>query len=69
MSRYRENIVVARFALATAADVQHAVSVAKADPDKWRQKSLKERHAVLSEVAMALRRSRGDLIGAAAANT
>ena len=26
--------MVARFALATAADVQHAVSVAKADPDK-----------------------------------
>ncbi|MGB8333705.1 MAG: bifunctional proline dehydrogenase/L-glutamate gamma-semialdehyde dehydrogenase [Desulfobacterales bacterium] len=69
ISRFHENIVAARFALATAADVQQAVSVARADPDKWRQKSLKERHAVLSEVAMALRRSRGDLIGAAAANT
>ncbi|MFO7686287.1 MAG: proline dehydrogenase family protein [Desulfobacterales bacterium] len=68
-SRYRENIVVARFALATATDVRNAVGVAKADTDKWRQKSLNERHQVLSKVAMALRRSRGDLIGAAAVNT
>ncbi|MFZ0135123.1 MAG: bifunctional proline dehydrogenase/L-glutamate gamma-semialdehyde dehydrogenase [Desulfobacterales bacterium] len=68
-SRCDEKPVVARFALATLADIKNAVAVAKADPDEWRQRSLRQRHEVLSGVAMALRRARGDLIGAAAANT
>ena len=67
--RFNEKICVARFAMATDQDVDHAVAVAKADPDRWRQTSLKERHEVLSRVAMELRFARGDLIGAAAANT
>ena len=68
-SRYREKIGVARFALADSQDVARAISVAKKDPDGWRGKNLKERHLVLSRVARELRRSRWDLIGAAAANT
>jgi RHH-type proline utilization regulon transcriptional repressor/proline dehydrogenase/delta 1-pyrroline-5-carboxylate dehydrogenase len=62
-------IRVARCALASREDVARAVAVAKADPDGWRAKSYAERHAVLDRVAMALRRARADLMGAAAANT
>ncbi|MGD8367091.1 MAG: bifunctional proline dehydrogenase/L-glutamate gamma-semialdehyde dehydrogenase [Desulfobacterales bacterium] len=68
-NRFNEHITVARFALATEEDIDRAVETAKADPDGWRQKSAAERHEVLSKVAMALRAARGDLIGAAAANT
>jgi len=68
-SRHREDICVARFALAGVEDIDAAVGVARDDPDGWRRKSLPERHAVLSRVAMELRRARGDLIGSAAANS
>ena len=69
ISRFNQKICVARFAMATDQDVDHAVAVAKADPDRWRRTGLKERHEVFSRVAMELRFARGDLIGAAAANT
>ena len=62
-------VVVAVCALANPGDLEQAVSTAKADPDGWRRMSFKERHAVLSRVAVEVRKARGDLIGAAAANT
>ena len=68
-SQVHDNVIVARYALANDDDVAHAVSVAAQDPDQWREKTLKERHQILSRVAMELRHARGDLIGAAAANT
>jgi RHH-type proline utilization regulon transcriptional repressor/proline dehydrogenase/delta 1-pyrroline-5-carboxylate dehydrogenase len=68
-SQFNHNVVVACFAMANAKDVNRAVATAKADPDGWRQKTHEERHRILASVAMELRRSRGDLIGAAAANT
>jgi RHH-type proline utilization regulon transcriptional repressor/proline dehydrogenase/delta 1-pyrroline-5-carboxylate dehydrogenase len=68
-SRIKETIIVARFAIGNAEDVDAAVAAAKADADGWRRKTLNERHQVLSKVAMEIRRARGDLIGAAAANT
>jgi len=68
-NRFNEHITVARVALATEGDIDRAVETAKTDPDGWRQKSAAERHAVLSKVAMEIRRARGDLIGAAAADT
>ncbi len=68
-SQLPEQVCVARFALASGDDVDRAVAVAKADPDGWRARTPEERHAVLSQVAAELRRRRGDLIGAAAANT
>lgn len=64
-----EKISVARYRLATESDIQSAVAAAKADPDGWRRKTYRERHQILSQVAMAIRYARGDLIGAAAANT
>ena len=68
-SRSNQKIVVAQFALANAKDIEKAVTAAKNDPDGWRRKTHKQRHRILSRVAMELRKSRGDLIGAAAANT
>ena len=68
-SQYHDRICVARFALAAEKDLQQAVLTAKADPDGWRRMSLKQRHEVLSRVALELRKARGDLIGAAAADT
>ena len=68
-SRYHEKITIARFRLGHGDDVNKAVSVAKADPDGWRSKTHSQRHEILSKVAMELRKGRGDLIGAAAANT
>jgi RHH-type proline utilization regulon transcriptional repressor/proline dehydrogenase/delta 1-pyrroline-5-carboxylate dehydrogenase len=61
--------VLGRAALADASDVDKAVAVARTDPDKWRVRDPEERHLILSRVAMEIRRSRGDLIGAAAAGT
>ena len=68
-SQIDANVIVARFALGNAADVNRAVAIAKADPDGWRRKILKDRHQTLSKVAMEIRRARGELMGAAAANT
>ncbi len=68
-SQYHETICVARYALANDQDVQRSVSVAKADPDGWRKKHPAERHRLLSKAAMEIRYARGELIGAAAANT
>ncbi len=68
-SRFNHPVLVAKSALANGKDIDRAVAAAKADPDGWRQKTHRQRHRVLSKVAMELRRARGDLIGAAAANT
>jgi len=65
----QNNVAMGRFALATSEDAQRALRVAAADPDGWRNLAGRERHALLAQVAMELRRSRGDLIGAAAADT
>lgn len=67
-SQYEDKVCVGQYALAGDEDVERAVSVAKEDPDGWRALSMETRHAVLSRVAVELRRARGDLIGAAAAN-
>ncbi len=72
-SQYTETVDkavrVAVWAIAGDGDVDSAVAAAKADPDRWRAKTMGERHEVLSRVAVELRNHRGDLIGAAAANT
>ncbi|MCP3923593.1 MAG: bifunctional proline dehydrogenase/L-glutamate gamma-semialdehyde dehydrogenase [Desulfobacterales bacterium] len=59
----------AQFALADADDAERAIQTAKNDPDGWRSKTYDERNLILSKVAMEMRKNRGDLIGAAAANT
>lgn len=62
-------VTVARYALASVKDAELALQTAREDPDGWRQLSVRERHQILSQVAMNLRAARGDLIGAAAAST
>jgi RHH-type proline utilization regulon transcriptional repressor/proline dehydrogenase/delta 1-pyrroline-5-carboxylate dehydrogenase len=68
-SQFEQKVTVARAVMANAKDVEKAVAAAKADVDGWRLMTFKQRHRILSKVAMELRRARGDLIGAAAANT
>lgn len=68
-SQIDAEVCVARYRVASEDDINQAVATAKADPDGWRATSQAERHKVLSRVAMELRLARGDLIGAAAANT
>jgi RHH-type proline utilization regulon transcriptional repressor/proline dehydrogenase/delta 1-pyrroline-5-carboxylate dehydrogenase len=68
-SRFNERVCAARHAMATDEDAEKALEAAKADPDGWRNKSQDERHEILSRVAIQLRLARGDLIGAAGANT
>ncbi len=59
-------ICTAIYATATDQDINKSVLTAKADPDGWRKKSLRQRGEILSKVAAELRKTRGDLIGAAA---
>ncbi len=68
-SQLPKAVTVAAYRLATLADIEAAVTVAKQDPDGWRALSMDSRHRMLSKVASHLRLARGDLIGAASANT
>ncbi len=68
-SQYNDSICVARYRLANADDIEQCVATAKADPEGWRTMDHAARHAILAKVATAIREARGDLIGAAAANT
>ncbi|MBM4376054.1 MAG: proline dehydrogenase family protein [Deltaproteobacteria bacterium] len=63
----RPGVVVARYRLATAADVERAVRVAAADPSGWRKLPEGERASVLARAAGELKRARGDLLGVALA--
>ncbi len=67
--QYEDKVCVARYYLASEEDAVNSLHVAKEDPDGWRELSSSRRHEVLAEVAIELRKSRGDLIGAAAADT
>ena len=64
-----ESVCVGQYALANADDARRAVETAKADLDRWREKTARERHEILSRAAMEMRYARARLIGAAAANT
>ncbi len=68
-SQLPDRIAAARWYAAEAQDLRRAVAAARADADGWRREDARARHQVLSRVAAAVRRARGDLIGAAAAGT
>ena len=61
--------VVGNYHQANAADIICAVECAARDDDGWRTMSPKARQQVMRNVAEELRRARGDLMGAALANT
>ncbi len=65
----RPGTVVGNYRQANADDITRAVECAARDDDGWRSMSPKTRQQVLSGVAEELRRARGDLMGAALANT
>ena len=62
-------VCVAHCAMANSDDIARAIETAKADPDGWRKLTARQRHKAISAAAMEMRKSRGDLVGAAAANT
>jgi RHH-type proline utilization regulon transcriptional repressor/proline dehydrogenase/delta 1-pyrroline-5-carboxylate dehydrogenase len=64
----RPGVVVGRYRQASEDDVDQAVAAAKEDPDGWRLRSPEERASVLRGVAQEIRRSRGELMGAACAD-
>ncbi|WP_345975938.1 bifunctional proline dehydrogenase/L-glutamate gamma-semialdehyde dehydrogenase [Sulfurimonas sp. HSL3-7] len=66
-SQYREGALVGSYAKASAQQLQRAADAARNDPDGWRKLSSTERGKILMEAANEVRRSRGDLIGVAAA--
>ena len=68
-SLYRDEILLARYAQAAEEHVKDAVDAARTDRDGWRKKTPEERHEALSKVAQIMRGRRGDLIGAAVAET
>ncbi|MBL0713887.1 MAG: bifunctional proline dehydrogenase/L-glutamate gamma-semialdehyde dehydrogenase, partial [Desulfosarcina sp.] len=59
--------VVALWAQADEKDLKSAVATAKADPDGWRRLTPDRRREILKRASTEIRRTRGDLIGAAAA--
>ncbi len=59
--------VIALWVRAHERDLNRAVAVAKADPDGWRRMAPDARLKVLDRAALEINRSRGDLMGAAAA--
>jgi RHH-type proline utilization regulon transcriptional repressor/proline dehydrogenase/delta 1-pyrroline-5-carboxylate dehydrogenase len=68
-SQSGQKVLVAQSAMANTKDIEKAVATAGEDPDGWRKMTYRQRHRILSKVAGEIRRSRGDLIGSAAANT
>lgn len=65
----QEKVLVGRYAMATADDAQRALQTAATDPEGWRNLSVQERRSILDRVAEELRKERGNLIGAACADT
>ena len=63
----RDGVVVGRYRQGTSADAANAVDCAKSDPDGWRTMPAEQRHKVLRNVAVEIRRERGNLMGAALA--
>lgn len=63
----RPGVVVARYRMATEADIDRVVSIARDDPAGWRTRSVEARAAILGKAADEIRAARGDLMGAAMA--
>ena len=63
----RHGGIVGRYLQATSEEADTAVQCAKADPDGWRSMPADNRHRLLRNVAVEIRRARADLMGAALA--
>ena len=65
----RDGTTVGRYRQGTLEDAMAAIECAKSDPDGWRTMPRDERHLLLRKVATEIRRARGDLMGAAMADS
>ncbi|MGB4711820.1 MAG: bifunctional proline dehydrogenase/L-glutamate gamma-semialdehyde dehydrogenase [Fuerstiella sp.] len=63
----RDGTIVGRYLQATADEAETAIQGAKSDPDGWRSMPPADRHHLLRNVAVEIRRARADLMGAALA--
>ncbi len=66
-SQYHDNGIVGMYVPASAQELDEAVRIAAADPDGWRTLHSAQRQKILMAVAHEFEKSRGDLIGVAAA--
>ena len=66
-SQYHEKVILGSYSTASAADLDEAVRISQADPEGWRELDLSSRQKILMDVAQEFKKSRGDLIGIAAA--
>ncbi len=66
-SQIKEKVLAGKFSMATAEDIKKSIEVASQDIDGWRNKTHKQRHEILKQVAIKVRERRNDLIGIAAA--
>ncbi len=60
----RPGVTVARYTLATSAQVDEVVASAVADPTGWRRRTARERSEMLFRAAEEIASARGDLLGA-----
>lgn len=63
----RDGITVAHYLQGNSDDAMAAVACAKEDPAGWRTMPSEERFRILKQVAVEIRKARGDLMGAAMA--
>ncbi|MBE0498662.1 MAG: proline dehydrogenase family protein [Campylobacterales bacterium] len=66
-SQYHKKVIVGSYSTASSADLDEAVRISQADPDGWRTLDVPSRQKILMDVAQEFKKSRGDLIGIAAA--
>lgn len=66
-SQYHDNVIVGSYIPASAEELDEALRIATSDPDGWRTLNHKARQKILMDVAYEFEKSRGDLIGVAAA--
>ncbi|MGI9473773.1 MAG: bifunctional proline dehydrogenase/L-glutamate gamma-semialdehyde dehydrogenase, partial [Rubripirellula sp.] len=65
----REDVIIARYVQATLDDVTRAVDVASTDTTQWRSSDALERMTILERAAQEIRKARGELMGAALAES
>ncbi|SCA64056.1 hypothetical protein SCG7086_BR_00090, partial [Chlamydiales bacterium SCGC AG-110-P3] len=65
----RPGVVLYRYRLADAKDVDQALTVSKDAEKRWRELDAEERSSILAEVARRMRAQRGDLMAAMVADT
>ena len=66
-SQYPGKVIAGHYSTASKEEIDEAVRIAQEDPDGWRALNARARQTILMRAADEFRKSRGDLIGVAAA--